>query len=205
MKLLSVALSNRLQHCDSGCSGPTENDCIPCKFLKGDIKCKRPCLGRKIYNPIDKTCVVRCPGGMGKKGWECVKLCPPGKQAIDGNCFKCEGPCLKVCPSYGNVNFSNYKKYQGCNIIEGSLEINFHTFHYGFDGQAYARELHPDRLEVFSSLKEITGFLKIHATHDDFHNLSCFRNLEVIGGRELEGGSRLALFISEVRTSVFID
>ena len=43
----------------------------------------------------------------------------------------------------------------------------------------------PSRLEVFSTLKEITGFLNIQSHHENFRNLSAFRNLEVIGGRTL--------------------
>ena len=45
--------------------------------------------------------------------------------------------------------------------------------------------MHPDRLEVFRTLKEVTGFLNIQGDHEDFTNLSYFRNLEVIGGRTL--------------------
>ncbi|CAG0905193.1 unnamed protein product [Cyprideis torosa] len=43
----------------------------------------------------------------------------------------------------------------------------------------------PSALQVFSTLKEITGFLTIQATHPNFTDLSAFRSLQVIGGREL--------------------
>ena len=43
----------------------------------------------------------------------------------------------------------------------------------------------PERLDVLSTLKEITGFLNIQSHHDSFRNLGAFRNLEVIGGRTL--------------------
>lgn len=45
--------------------------------------------------------------------------------------------------------------------------------------------MHPDRLEVFSTLREVTGFINIQGLHADFTNMSYFRNLEVIGGRQL--------------------
>ena len=43
----------------------------------------------------------------------------------------------------------------------------------------------PSKLEVFATLKEVTGFLNIQAHHEKFTNLSAFRNLETIGGRHL--------------------
>ena len=43
----------------------------------------------------------------------------------------------------------------------------------------------PSKLEVLSTVKEITGFLNIQAHHPNFTNLNAFRNLEVIGGRHL--------------------
>ena len=46
-------------------------------------------------------------------------------------------------------------------------------------------QMHPDRLEVFSTLKELTSFINIQATHPEFRNLSYFRNLETINGRQL--------------------
>ena len=45
--------------------------------------------------------------------------------------------------------------------------------------------MHPSKLEMFSTLKEVTGFLNIQAHHEKFTNLSAFRNLETIGGRHL--------------------
>ena len=45
--------------------------------------------------------------------------------------------------------------------------------------------MHPDALEVFSTVKQITGYLDIEGAHEDFKNLSYFRNLEVIHGRQL--------------------
>ena len=50
-------------------------------------------------------------------------------------------------------------------------------------GKKYPK-MHPRELEVFGTLKEVTGFISIQANHHDFTNLSFFRNLEVIGGRE---------------------
>ena len=43
----------------------------------------------------------------------------------------------------------------------------------------------PAKLEVLSTIKEITGFLNIQAHNPKFKNLNALRNLEVIGGRHL--------------------
>lgn len=43
--------------------------------------------------------------------------------------------------------------------------------------------MQPERLEVFSTLKEVTGFIDVQASHENFTDLHYFRNLEVIGGR----------------------
>ena len=42
-----------------------------------------------------------------------------------------------------------------------------------------------NKLEIFSTLKEVTGFLDIHAHHENFTSLNAFRNLETLGGRHL--------------------
>ena len=43
----------------------------------------------------------------------------------------------------------------------------------------------PSRLEILSSVKEITGYLNIQAHHENFTNLNVLRNLKIIGGRHL--------------------
>ena len=43
----------------------------------------------------------------------------------------------------------------------------------------------PSKLEMFSTLKEVTGFINIQANHPGFTSLFAFRNLEIIGGRHL--------------------
>lgn len=44
--------------------------------------------------------------------------------------------------------------------------------------------MEPSALEIFSTLKVVTGYLNIQAKHPDFKDLHYFRNLELIGGRE---------------------
>ena len=76
-------------------------------------------------------------------------------------------------------------------MLEGSLTILDSTFN-GFQqiwnnftfGPRYPA-MDPDRLEVFTTLKEVTGYINIQAHNPRFTNLKAFRNLEVIGGRHL--------------------
>ena len=45
--------------------------------------------------------------------------------------------------------------------------------------------MHKGQLEIFSTLKEITGFIKVRASHPSFCNFPYFRNLEMTDGRQL--------------------
>lgn len=137
------------------------------------------------------TCVKKCPEHLLKDNGACVRTCPHKKQALDGECVPCEGPCPKTCTGEGVIHAGNIDSFKDCTVLEGNIEILDNSFK-GFQaifsnftfGERYP-QMHPDRLEVFNTLKEITGFLNIQAYHPNFKNLSYFRNLEVIGGRVL--------------------
>lgn len=137
------------------------------------------------------TCVRNCPEHLLRDSGACVRTCPINKTAKNGECVPCNGLCPKTCPGVGIVNSGNIDSFRDCTIIEGTLDIFDHSFngyqhvHKNFSfGDRYIK-MHPDRLEVFSTLREITGYIDIQAEHPDFTNLSYFRNLEVIGGRQL--------------------
>ncbi|KAG5676482.1 hypothetical protein PVAND_006313 [Polypedilum vanderplanki] len=90
--------------------------------------------------------------------------------------------CVKTCISEeGIVNSENIKKFKGCVVVKGSLRILQETF----DGKNNISGLNIENLEIFSSVKKITGFLEVKAKHESFTNLSSFRNLEIIAGNEL--------------------
>ncbi|XP_070496722.1 epidermal growth factor receptor isoform X2 [Chironomus tepperi] len=206
--------------CAGGCTGPTQKDCLACKNFYDDGECKQECPSMQIYNPTNylwepnphgkyaygATCVRHCPEHLLKDNGACVRTCPSNKMAKNGECVQCNGPCPKTCNSEGIVHSGNIDNYKDCTIIEGSLEILDQTF-TGYQ-QVYSNfsfgprfiKIHPDRLEVFSTVKEITGYLNIQGYHDDFTNLSYFRNLEVIGGRQLKENLFASLFI--VKTSL---
>ncbi|KAK9695926.1 Protein tyrosine and serine/threonine kinase [Popillia japonica] len=191
--------------CAGGCTGPTQSDCIACKNFYDDGVCTADCPPMQIYDPLTyswqqnkngkfaygATCVKHCPEHLLKDNGACVRTCPSDKKSENGECVRCDGPCPKTCPGDVMVDSGNIESFRGCTIVEGYLNILESTFtgyqkmltNFNFGDRC--TPMHPDRLEVFSSLKEITSYLNIQATHESFKNLSYFRNLEKIGGREL--------------------
>ncbi|XP_055299802.1 epidermal growth factor receptor [Sitodiplosis mosellana] len=191
--------------CAGGCTGPTQKECLACRNFYDDGVCKHECPPMQKYNPTNylwepnpdgkyaygATCVRNCPEHLLKDNGACVRTCPANKTAKNGECVTCNGPCPKTCSGVGVVHSGNIDSFRDCTIIEGTLEILDQTFN-GYQ-QVYANfsfgprfiKMHPDRLEVFSTLREVTGFINIQGDHQDFTNLSYFRNLEVIGGRQL--------------------
>ncbi|KAH1010683.1 hypothetical protein HUJ05_004940 [Dendroctonus ponderosae] len=189
--------------CAGGCTGPRQSDCIACKNFYDEGVCTNDCPSMKIYNPTTyswevnpngkyaygATCVKKCPEHLLKDSGACVRSCPSNKKTQDGECVPCDGPCPKTCFGDTTVHSGNIDSFRGCTVIEGYLNIlenSFRGFQHVFPnftfGDRYS-EMHPDRLEVFSTLKELTGYLNIQAYHDKFRNLSYFRNLEIIHGR----------------------
>lgn len=191
--------------CAGGCTGPKQSDCIACKNFYDDGICTQECPPMQIYNPITyswepnpngkyaygATCVKNCPEHLLKDSGACVRTCPQYKKAVNGECVPCDGPCPKTCQADGLIHAGNIESFRECTVIEGFIHIlenSFKGFQQIYQNYTFGErfpKMHPDRLEVFSTLKEITGFINIQAYHDDFKNLSYFRNLEVIGGRTL--------------------
>lgn len=207
--------------CAGGCVGPKQSDCLACQNFYDDGVCKQECPPMNRYNPITyswetnpegkyaygATCVKDCPEHLLKDLGACVRNCPPGKKAHNRECVACDGPCPKNCRGTQIVTSGNINDFKDCTIIEGSITILDQTF-AGFQevypnftfGPRY-QEMDPSVLEVFSTLKEITGFINIQATHENFTSLHYFRNLEVIGGRDLtEYFSALYIVKSSLRS-----
>jgi len=191
--------------CAGGCTGPKQSDCLACKNFYDDGVCKQECPPMQTYNPIKykwerdpegkyaygATCVKECPEHLLKDNGACVRACPTKKKAQDGECVPCDGPCPKICHFTDTVHMGNIDSFRNCTVLEGSLTILDSTFN-GFQqiyqnftfGPRYPA-MDPVKLEVFSTLKEVTGYINIQAHHPRFTNLSAFRNLEIIGGRHL--------------------
>ncbi|KFM81599.1 Epidermal growth factor receptor, partial [Stegodyphus mimosarum] len=191
--------------CAGGCTGPTQADCLACRNFYDNGVCKQECPPMMRYNPASyswesnpngkyaygATCVKNCPDHLLRDSGACVRTCPANKKAENHECVPCDGPCPKNCQGVDVVHANNIDSFKGCTIIEGSITIldtsfdGYQEVYQNFTfGPKYPR-MHPSRLEAFSSLKEVTGYVSIQALHPEFKNLSCFRNLEIIGGRQL--------------------
>ncbi|XP_067003526.1 epidermal growth factor receptor isoform X2 [Anabrus simplex] len=191
--------------CAGGCTGPKQSDCLACRNFYDNGVCTQECPPMQRYNPITyswesnpngkyaygATCVKKCPDHLLKDSGACVRSCPPSKKAVNGECVPCDGPCPKKCEGEVSIHSGNIDKFRNCTIIEGSISIldsSFKGFQQVFSNYTFGERygvMHPDRLEVFSTLKEITGYLHVDGSHEEFTNLSYFRNLEIIGGRQL--------------------
>ncbi len=136
------------------------------------------------------TCVKDCPKHLLKDNGACVRACPPKKKSLNGECVPCDGPCPKICHfDDAMVHAGNIDSLENCTVIEGSVTVldntfkGYQDFYANFSLGPKYEAMDPDRLEVFSTVKEITGYLNVQAHHDKFTNLNAFRNLEIIGGR----------------------
>ncbi|XP_058120015.1 epidermal growth factor receptor-like [Anopheles ziemanni] len=205
------------QFCAGGCTGPTQEDCMACKNFYDDGVCREKCPRPQIFNirkalwepnPDGKyaygtKCLRNCPKNLLRNNGVCVPACPPNKMPQHGECVPCNGPCPKTCPGEGVVHSGNIGKYKDCNTINGSLEILDETFigyeqlFANFSFGPWYRGIEPHQLEVFSTVKEITGYISIQGNHPHFTNLSYFRNLEVVGGRQLKGTYSASVYITE--------
>lgn len=191
--------------CAGGCTGPKQSDCLACRNFYDDGVCTSECPPMQRYNPITyswesnpngkyaygATCVKNCPEHLLKDNGACVRSCPPTKQAVNGECVPCVGPCPKTCPGVDIIHSGNIDNFKDCTVIEGSIAILDQSFkgfqhvfaNYSF-GQRYEK-MDPERLNIFKTLKEVTGHINIQAYHENFTDLSYFENLKTIGGRAL--------------------
>ncbi|CAL8288654.1 unnamed protein product [Lota lota] len=140
-------------------------------------------------------CVRKCPHNFVVDRSSCVRACPSNKMEVEENrikmCMPCTDVCPKVCDGIGTgslqtaqtVDASNIHKFVNCTKINGNL-IFLIT---GIKGDMYhgIGALDPERLNVFRTVKEITGFLNIQSWPENMTDLSVFSNLATIGGRSL--------------------
>ncbi|CAH1249286.1 ERBB4 [Branchiostoma lanceolatum] len=203
------------KQCAVGCTGPLATDCLACRHFNNSGKCEEYCPPPTIYdsdkfqtvpNPDAKytygsMCVDECPTHLLREGGNCVKTCQPTKTDNGQRvCEDCVGACPKKCTGFSKNQYSDYmtinekilKNFTNCTIIEGSLVITKQAF----DGDPWAgfNAMSPSELSVFSTVEEITGYLQIEGQHDDFTDISMFRNLKIIQGRELYNQYSLVIY-----------
>ncbi|XP_016323333.1 receptor tyrosine-protein kinase erbB-4-like, partial [Sinocyclocheilus anshuiensis] len=114
-------------------------------------------------------------------------------------CIPCTDICPKMCDGIGTgslqmaqtVDSSNIEMFVNCTKINGNL-IFLIT---GIKGDMYhgIGALDPERLNVFWTVREITGYLNIQSWPENMTDLGVFSNLVTIGGRTLYSGISLLI------------
>ncbi|XP_062338174.1 epidermal growth factor receptor [Osmerus eperlanus] len=206
------------EHCAAGCTGPRPTNCLACRDFQDDGTCKGHCPPLQLYDP-NLHMLVQNPDGKYNFGASCVKRCPHNYVVTDHGacvrtcnnetyeveerglrkCRKCDGLCPKVCNGLNvgtldkvlSVNASNIDSFKNCTKIHGDIAI-IHTSIYG-DKFTNTPRLDPYKLDVFKTVKEITGYLLIQTWPENMTSLSPFENLEIIRGRTKRGAFSLAV------------
>uniref|UniRef100_A0A8C9SUY0 Receptor protein-tyrosine kinase n=1 Tax=Scleropages formosus TaxID=113540 RepID=A0A8C9SUY0_SCLFO len=205
------------RECAGGCSGPKDSDCFACTNFNDSGACVTQCPQPFVYNPTTfqlehnpkakytygAFCVKKCPHNFVVDHSSCVRACPSNKMEVEENnikmCIPCTDICPKACDGIGTgslhtaqtVDSSNIDKFLNCTKINGNLVFLV----TGIKGDMYhgIEALDPEKLHVFRTVKEITGFLNIQSWPETMTDLSVFSNLVTIGGRALYSGISLLI------------
>uniref|UniRef100_A0A6Q2XLE7 Receptor protein-tyrosine kinase n=1 Tax=Esox lucius TaxID=8010 RepID=A0A6Q2XLE7_ESOLU len=203
------------RECAGGCSGPKDTDCFACTNFNDSGACVTQCPQPFVYNPTSfqlesnpkakytygAFCVKKCPHNFVVDHSSCVRACPSNKMEVEQNrikiCIACTDICPKACDGIGTaslqsaqtVDSSNIDKFINCTKINGNLVFLI----TGIKGDVYhnIKALDPEKLNVFRTVKEITGYLNIQSWPENMTDLSVFSNLATIGGRALYSGISL--------------
>ncbi|XP_071315173.1 receptor tyrosine-protein kinase erbB-4-like isoform X2 [Trachinotus anak] len=203
------------RECAGGCYGPKDTDCFACTNFNDSGACVTQCPQPFVYNPTTfqlehnprakytygAFCVKKCPHNFVVDHSSCVRACPSNKMEVEENrikmCIPCTDICPKACDGIGTaslqaaqtVDSSNIDKFVNCTKINGNLVFLI----TGIKGDVYhnIEALDPEKLSVFRTVREITGFLNIQSWPDNMTDLSVFSNLVTIGGRALYSGISL--------------
>uniref|UniRef100_A0A6Q2YXE1 Receptor protein-tyrosine kinase n=1 Tax=Esox lucius TaxID=8010 RepID=A0A6Q2YXE1_ESOLU len=181
------------EHCAAGCTGPRATDCLACRDFQDDGTCKNSCPQLLLYDRNLHQLVIN-PEGKYNFGATCVKTCPRKKTPI--NIKKLADTFLNeyvtyftVCNGLGmgslakvlSINATNIETLRNCTKINGNIAI----LHPSILGDRYTKTpaMDPAQLDVFKTVREITGYLLIQNWPQNMTSLSPFENLEIIRGR----------------------
>ncbi|CAM4602401.1 receptor tyrosine-protein kinase erbB-3 isoform X1 [Lepidochelys kempii] len=193
--------------CAGGCTGPRQTECFACRHFNDSGACVPLCPQPLIYNKLTfqlepnpdtkyqygGVCVAECPHNFVVDQSSCVRACPKDKMEVEKNglkmCEPCPGLCPKACEGtgvgnkYQTVDSSNIDGFINCTKIRGNLDFLI----TGLNGDPWCNisALDPEKLNVFRTVREITGYLNIQSWPKHMHNFSVFSNLVTIGGRSL--------------------
>ncbi|XP_064257087.1 receptor tyrosine-protein kinase erbB-3 [Passer domesticus] len=213
------------EECAGGCTGPLRTHCFACRHFNDSGACVPLCPQPLIYNKLTfqlepnpdtkyqygGVCVRQCPHNFVVDQSSCVRACPNDKMEVEKNGLKICEPCAGLCPKacegtgagskYQTVDSSNIDTFINCTKILGNLDFLI----TGLEGDPWRNisALDPEKLNVFRTVREITGYLNIQSWPKHMHNFSVFSNLETIGGRSLYNrGFSLLIMKNENVTSL---
>ncbi|XP_027559333.1 receptor tyrosine-protein kinase erbB-3 [Neopelma chrysocephalum] len=213
------------EECAGGCTGPLRTHCFACRHFNDSGECVPLCPQPLIYNKLTfqlepnpdtkyqygGVCVRECPHNFVVDQSSCVRACPNDKMEVEKNglkmCEPCGGLCPKACEGtgagskYQTVDSSNIDTFVNCTKILGNLDFLI----TGLEGDPWRNisALDPEKLNVFRTVREITGYLNIQSWPKHMQNFSVFSNLETIGGRSLYNrGFSLLIMKNENVTSL---
>ncbi|KAI4805288.1 hypothetical protein KUCAC02_009913, partial [Chaenocephalus aceratus] len=214
------------RECAGGCYGPKDTDCFACTNFNDSGACVTQCPQPFVYNPTTfqleynprakytygAFCVKKCPHNFVVDHSSCVRACPSNKMEVEENhikmCSACTDICPKACDGIGTaslqtaqtVDSSNIDQFVNCTKINGNLVFLI----TGIKGDVYhnIEALDPEKLNVFRTVREITGYLNIQSWPDNMTDLSVFSNLATIGGRALYSGISLLVLKQHGITSL---
>uniref|UniRef100_A0A8C3NJT8 Receptor protein-tyrosine kinase n=1 Tax=Geospiza parvula TaxID=87175 RepID=A0A8C3NJT8_GEOPR len=184
------------ESCAGHCWGPGPEDCQ--KLTK--TICAPQCNGRCFGRAPNECCHEECAGGC--------------TGPLRTHCFACRhfndsGSCVPLCPQpliynkltfqlepnpdtkyqYGGVCVRQCPRECGRGALGGPPALGGGSR----DPWRNISALDPEKLNVFRTVREITGYLNIQSWPKHMHNFSVFSNLETIGGRSLRGFSLLIM------------
>ncbi|KAM4626942.1 receptor tyrosine-protein kinase erbB-4 [Discoglossus pictus] len=214
------------RECAGGCTGPRDTDCFACMNFNDSGSCVTQCPPTLVYGPsiflmepnpkakytYGAFCVKKCPHNFVVDHSSCVRACPSNKMEVEENGIKICKPCTDICPkvcdgigtgslqSAKTVDSSNIDKFINCTKINGNLLFLV----IGIDGDPYhgISALDPEKLNIFRTVREITGFLNIQSWPKNMTDLSVFSNLVTIGGRVMYSGISLLILKQRSITSL---
>uniref|UniRef100_H2YUP7 receptor protein-tyrosine kinase n=1 Tax=Ciona savignyi TaxID=51511 RepID=H2YUP7_CIOSA len=189
--------------CASGCTGPSDRDCITCLHVNNSGSCEYACPSAHMYDPqternirnpffkyhYNDHCVDECPSNLLVEENGCVKSCR--KQFHDDGTGVCV-PCTEeLCSgnkggplaSIKTINSTNIHLFEGCNTVVGN--VVFQSYVFAGDNHTGLAPINISQLEVFRTVKTITGYLKIMSWPRNLTDFSIFENLETITGIRL--------------------
>ncbi|OXB77456.1 UNVERIFIED_CONTAM: hypothetical protein H355_005165 [Colinus virginianus] len=197
-----------------------------CMNFNDSGACVTQCPQTFVYNPTTfqlehnhnakytygAFCVKKCPHNFVVDSSSCVRACPSSKMEVEENGIKMCKPCTDICPkacdgigtgslvSAQTVDSSNIDKFINCTKINGNL-IFLVT---GIHGDPYhtIAAINPEKLNIFQTVREITGYLNIQSWPENMTDFRVFSNLVTIGGRALYSGLSLLILKQQGITSL---